>query len=173
MTAVTIRPTFSKDTRPGNGLEEIADKLLADNHAVHYVVGVVKFAGGSVDDEGSITPAVKFLGIEPLGGPLADQAKQILDEARKGRGLGRMEDNLPPVESSLYDFGEDGRVTISKDAETRLAEEDGEGEPETRLGPDGEYEVPPPSAEEIVAELAEAKAKGEIPAAKFTSEPDA
>lgn len=129
MTAVTIRPTFSKDTRPSNGLEDIAEKLLADNHAVHYVVGVVTFAGGSVDEDGAITPAVKFLGLEPLEGPGADDAKRILDQARKTRGLGRMEDQIPAQDSPLFDFDQDGKAV-----------------------------VPEASAEELMAERAEAKA---------------
>lgn len=156
MTAVTIRPTFSKDTRPSNGLEDIADKLLADNHAVHYVVGVVTFAGGSVDEDGAITPAVKFLGLEPLDGAGADDAKRILDTARKGRGLGRMEDAIPAADPALFDFDGDGKPKLSEAAESRL-------------GPDGPHEVPPPSAEEEMAERAEAKdateAKGKVVAA--------
>jgi hypothetical protein len=139
MTAVTIRPTFSKDTRPSNGLEGIAEDLLADNHAVHYVVGVVTFAGGSVDEDGAITPAVKFLGLEPLSGPGADDAKRILDVARKTRGLGRMEDGIPANEPVLFDF-------------------DGDGKPTVKANPDGEREVPEASGEEIMAERAEAKA---------------
>lgn len=152
MTAVTIRPTFSKDTRPSNGLEAIADDLIADKHEVHYVVGIVTWAGGSIDLDGAITPAVKFLGIEPLTGDLAESAKTLLDSARKARGLGRMDDNLPPREEALFDFDGDGHPTIPA---------------ETRMGPDGEHEVPPPSAEEILAEREEAKAAG-IPAAEFS-----
>lgn len=159
MTAVTIRPTFSKDTRPSNGLEAIADDLIADKHEVHYVVGIVTWAGGSIDLDGAITPAVKFLGIEPLTGDLADSAKTVLDSARKARGLGRMDDNLPPREEMLFDFDDDGHPTITRgdDAE----------ETETRLGPDGEREVPEASGEEILAEREEAKA-AEVPPAEFS-----
>jgi hypothetical protein len=157
MTAVTIRPTFSKDTRPSNGLEAIADDLIADKHEVHYVVGIVTWAGGSIDLDGAITPAVKFLGIEPLTGDLAESAKTVLDSARKARGLGRMDDNLPPREEMLFDFDGDGHPTISR----------GDGEPETRLGPDGEREVPEASGEEILAEREEAKAAG-VPAPQFS-----
>lgn len=154
MTAVTIRPTFSKDTRPSNGLEAIADDLIADKHEVHYVVGTVTWAGGSIDLDGAITPAVKFLGIEPLTGDLADQAKTVLDAARKARGLGRMEDNLPPIETALFEFDSDGHPTIPEAAETRL-------------GGDGDHVVPPPSGEEILAEREEAKAAA-VPAASFS-----
>jgi hypothetical protein len=161
MTAVTIRPTFSKDTRPGNGLEEIADELIADKIKVHYVVGVLKWAGGSLDDEGAITPAVKFLGIEPVTGDAAEQAKQILDQARKQRGLGRMEDAIPAVDPALFDFDGDGRPKLSEAAESRL-------------GPDGPHEVPPPSADEVMAERAEAKAaKSAKPGAKSGAKPTA
>lgn len=154
MTAVTIRPTFSKDTRPSNGLEAIADDLIADKHEVHYVVGIVTWAGGSIDLDGAITPAVKFLGIEPLSGDLAESAKAVLDSARKVRGLGRMDDNLPPREEMLFDFDGDGHPNIRA---------------ETRLGPDGEHEVPPPSGEELQAELDERQAeKAAAPAAEFS-----
>lgn len=73
------------------------------------------------------------------------------------------------------DPGEAGRLQAQLAMETHAkgfdpGEEEGEEEAETRLGPDGPREVPPPSVEEIVAELAEAKAKGEIPAATFSSE---
>lgn len=142
MTAVTIRPTFSKDTRPSNGLEEIADSLLKDQFGTHYVVGIVQFAGGSVPGPGEhLVPAVKFLGIEPLTGDAADSAKVILDAARKARGLGNIEDAIPTPDAALFDFDDEGRPTV------------------TRLGPDGEREVPPADGAEILAERAEAKAK--------------
>jgi hypothetical protein len=159
MTAVTIRPTFSKDARPSNGLEEIADDLLKDQFGTHYVVGIVQFAGGSLPGPGEhLVPAVKFLGIEPLSGDAAEQAQQILDQARKARGLGRMEDAIPAQEPTLFDFDEEGHPSAN---------------PETRLGPDGPREVPPPSAEEIQAERAEAKAKPKPITAPFNSGGDA
>jgi hypothetical protein len=159
MTAVTIRPTFSKDTRPSNGLEEIAEKLLSDNHAVHYVVGVVTFAGGSVDEDGAITPAVKFLGLEPLEGPGADDAKRILDNARKTRGLGRMDDSIPAADPALFDFDGEGKPSIA---------------PGSPLDQDGEHVVPEASAEELMAERAEAKAaKAKPTTAPFSTGGDA
>lgn len=143
MTAVTIRGTFSKDERPSNGLEEIADDLLKNQFGTHYVVGIVQFAGSNRPGPGEHeVPAVKFLGIEPLVGDAAEQAQQILDQARKARGLGRMEDAIPAPDATLFEFDGDGHPTV----------------PETRLGPDGPREVPPPSGEELLAERAEAKA---------------
>lgn len=88
MTAVTISGTFSKDERPQNGLEEISADLLKDQFARHVVVGVVQFAGANVPGPGEPTiPRVKFVAIEPLTDDAADQARQILDQARKQRGL--------------------------------------------------------------------------------------
>jgi hypothetical protein len=143
MTTVTLRGTFSKDERPSNGLEAIADDLLKDQFATHYVVGIVQFAGSNRPGPGEHeVPAVKFLGIEPLTADAAEQAKQILDQARKERGLGRMEDSIPAADPALFDFDGDGHPSISEEAETRL-------------GPDGPHEVPPPSAEEILAARAE------------------
>jgi len=146
-TPVTISGTFSRDSRPSNGLEEISAELIKDQLGLHYVVGVVQFAGASVPGPNEpLVPRVKFLGIEPLKGAAADEAKRILDEARKGRGLGRMEESIPARDEALFDFDGDGHPTIP----------DQTGE--TRLGPDGEREVPPPSGEEILAERAEAAA---------------
>lgn len=156
MTAVTIRGTFEKDSRPSNGLETIADELVADKSKVYYVVGAVKWAGGSVSEEGDLLPATKFLAIEPLAGDSADAAKKILDDARKARGLGRAEDEfVRPSDPALFEFDEDGAVGISREAVIRI-------------GPDGPREVPPPSGEEVLAERAEAKANGKP---KPTTEP--
>ncbi len=148
MTAVTIRGTFSKDTRPSNGLEEIADDLLKKQFEQYYVVGVVQFAGGTVPGPGEgLVPAVKFLGIEPLQGGLAATAKDVLDKARQARGLGAIEDTFTKEgDPALFDFDEDGGVTVP-------GETNASGEP-----------VPPPSAEELAAEKAEAS----VPAATFS-----
>lgn len=152
-TPVTISGTFSKDSRPSNGLEDISAELIKDQLGLHYVVGVVQFAGASVPGPNEpLVPRVKFLGIEPLKGAPADEAKRILDQARKGRGLGLMEDALPTAaDPALFDFDGDGHPVV----------------PETRMGPDGEHEVPPPSAEELEAEAREAQESG-VPAATFS-----
>lgn len=157
MTAVTIRGTFKKDSRPSNGLETIAGELIADKHGQHYVVGVVKWAGGNLNEEGELVPAAKFLAIEPLTGAAVDAAKRILDDARKARGLGRAEDDFAkPSDPALFDFDGDGRVTAPGDGEVRMTG-------------DGPREVPPPSAEEVLAERAEAKTtKAKPTATPFT-----
>jgi hypothetical protein len=159
MTAVTISGTFGKNERPSNGLEDISAELIKDQLGLHYVVGVVQFAGASVPGPNEpLVPRVKFLGIEPLKGAPADEVKRILDEARKSRGLGLMEDAIPaadPMEGQqAFDF--DG----PDDGEPRQLGE-------VRLGADGEREVPPPSGEELMAERAEAAAAG-VPSATFS-----
>jgi hypothetical protein len=160
-TPVTISGTFAKDSRPANGLENISSELIKDQLGLHYVVGVVQFAGASVPGPNEpLVPRVKFLGIEPLKGAAADEAKRILDQARKGRGLGLMEDAIPAApDPALFDFDGDGHPTVSADAETRL-------------GPDGEHVVPEASAEEILAEREEAAAAG-VPSATFSGGEDA
>jgi hypothetical protein len=145
MTAVTLRGTFKKDSRPNNGLESIAGQLQASKLKQHFVVGVIKYAGASVSEDGVITPAAKFLAIEPLEGDDARQVEEILDRARKVRGLGIVGDI--PAGGQLA-----GQTEFDFD------------------GPDDEdeREVPEPTAEEIMAERAEAKAAAEVPAAAFS-----
>lgn len=149
-TPVTISGTFAKDSRPANGLENISSELIKDQLGLHYVVGVIQFAGASVPGPNEpLVPRVKFLGIEPLKGAAADEAKRILDAARKGRGLGLMEDAIPAgPDPALFDL-------------------DGDGHPTIRTGPDGEHEVPEASGEELMAEREEAAAAG-VPAAAFS-----
>jgi hypothetical protein len=158
-TPVTISGTFSKDSRPSNGLENISAELIKDQLGLHYVVGVIQFAGASVPGPNEpLVPRVKFLGIEPLKGTAADEAKRILDDARKTRGLGLMQDALPAADPL------DGQQAFDFDGPD-------DGEPrrvgEVRLGPDGEHEVPEASAEELLAEREEAAAAG-VPAAEFS-----
>lgn len=161
MTAVTIRGTFKKDSRPSNGLESIAGELIADKQGQHYVVGVVKWAGGNLNEDGELVPAAKFLAIEPLTGAAVDAARQLLDDARKARGLGRAEEEFAkPADPTLFDF----------------EDEADDGEPtqvgEVRLTGDGPREVPPADGAEILAERAEKKSKGKPAADPFTP-PDA
>ncbi|WP_435589588.1 hypothetical protein [Micromonospora aurantiaca (nom. illeg.)] len=97
MTAVTISGTFSKDERPNNGLERIADDLIRNQLGRHVVVGIVQFAGATIPGPGEpLSPRVKFLAIEPLCDDAAEQGRQMLDQARKLVNLG-------PVAETLFD----------------------------------------------------------------------
>lgn len=151
MTAVTIAGTFGKNERPSNGLETIAAQLVKDQLGRHYVVGVVQFCGANVAGPNEpLVPRVKFLGIEVVTDVDADTVKELIDEGRKARGLGIVDD-LPAATGELngqgaFDFGDPD-------------EDDEPGE--TRLTGDGERKVPPASGEEILAERAEA-AKGSV-----------
>ena len=101
MTAVTIRGTFSKDERPSNGLEEIADDLVKNQFDRHYIVGLVQFAGGNVTGPGEgLTPAVKFAAIEVVSGDDAVTVKALLDKTRASR-------DLAPVQEQLFDTDRD------------------------------------------------------------------
>lgn len=155
MTAVTIRPTFRKDSRPNNGLEDIAEKLQADKTKLFRVVGTVKYAGASVSEDGVITPASKFVTLEVVIDPIdASTVDLLIDERRKERGLGIAEDI--PATGQLS-----GQQEFSfNDADDEEDGGEGGSVAETRMGPDGEHEVPPPSGEEILAERDEAKAAG-------------
>lgn len=91
MTVVNISGTFAKDQRPNNGLDAIADKLKGDHFLRLPVVGIIEFHAyhDVVGRPESIT--VKFAALEPLFGDADDQARQMLDQARKQRGLGQVE----------------------------------------------------------------------------------
>jgi len=101
MTAVTISGTFSKDERPNNGLERIAEELIRNQLGRHVVVGIVTFAGATIPGPGEpLSPRVKFLAIEPLSEDAAEQGRQMLDQARKLVSLG-------PVAETLFDAAAD------------------------------------------------------------------
>lgn len=101
MTAVTISGTFSKDERPSNGLEEIAEEIVGNQLGRYVVIGIVQFAGASMAGPGEpLVPRVKFLALEPLFEDAADQGRQMLDQARKLRNLG-------PLAETLFDAAAD------------------------------------------------------------------
>lgn len=92
MTAVNISGTFAKDERPMNGLEGIADQLVADEFGTHYVIGRVKPHGYNKKPGEPMTPVVKFEHIEVVTGEFDEEwVNEKLDElyrARKGREAG-------------------------------------------------------------------------------------
>lgn len=164
MPAVKFKGTVSKNESENNGLEEIAHRLVKNEFARHVIIGIVELHKVTKDPGEPPVPTVRFFAVEPVDGDDEIVAKELLDRARKARGMGNIADTL--FEATPEDFDYDGPGTRSTEVEGQM--ELGTGE--TRLGPDGPREVPPPSAEEIAAELAEAKVRGEIPAAKFSSE---
>lgn len=99
MTAVKISGTFRKDGRPDNGLESVSEVLVKDEMQRHVVVGIVEVARVSKERGEEPIPTVKFVAIEPLHGDAEDQGRQMLDQARKLRGLGQ-------VELTLFDAGD-------------------------------------------------------------------
>ena len=161
MPAVKFKGTVSKNESENNGLEEIANSLVKNEFARHVVVGIVELHKVTKDPGEPPIPTVRFFAVEPVDGDDEITVKQLLDKARKQRGLGNIADTLFDSKPSDFDF--DGPATGRTEIEGQMELSTGE----TRMGPDGEHEVPPPSAEEIAAELAEAKAAG-VPAAEFS-----
>lgn len=84
--AVNISGTFKKDTRPDNGLEAIAEQLVKDELAHHVVIGIVELHKVVKEPGEAPRPTVRFVAIEPLEGDAADQGRQMLNQARTGRG---------------------------------------------------------------------------------------
>lgn len=100
MTIVNIKGTFSKDKRPNNGLDAIAEALKADHFLRIAVVGIVEFHAYHDVVGRAEAISVDFAAVEPVFGDADEQARQMLDQARKARGLGN-------VELTLFD-GEPG-----------------------------------------------------------------
>lgn len=86
MPGVNISGTFKKDSRPDNGLESIAEDLIANELKRHVVVGVVELHMVKKAPGEEPIPTVRFVGIEPLEGDAADQGRQMLNQARTARG---------------------------------------------------------------------------------------
>lgn len=161
MTAVKLKGTWSKNERDSNGLEAISSDLVKNEFSRYLVVGMVEQHKVTKEPGEAPIPTARFVAIEVGQGDDEELLKQILDRARKARGLGQVPDDLFSV--SREDFNYDGPAPAMPGQEPI----DGiDSEPETRLGPDGPHEVAPPSAEEELAEREEAKAAG-VPAAEF------
>ena len=95
MTAVNIKGTFAKDERPGNGLEEIAEEIVHDELRRCTSVGIIEQHKVVKSPGEAPRPTVRFVAIEPLiGDDAGEQAAQMLDQARKARGLGLLQDTL-------------------------------------------------------------------------------
>jgi len=163
MTVVNISGTFAKDQRPNNGLDSIADKLKADHFLRVAVVAIVEYHAYHevVGRPESIT--VKFAAVEPVFGDADEQARQMLDQARKARGLGQVELTLfdeAPAEGRDPTAGpwpgdreyvgtEEGGQTVFREP-VPPAEDDGPTSERKRdewLDPDGDSgDDPPPKS---------------------------
>ena len=164
MTTVNVSGTWSEKQRPLNGLSTHADAIHKDRTLRVPVVAYVEFhqfAEKLTGDVltvaiGAIEPATEPDGSDPGG--LGKQVMDLLDQLRKQRGKGSV-DEVPSHSGELngqeafdFDFDDDGHPTG-----------------QVRVGPDGPREVPPPSAAEVMAERAETKAgakSGAKPGAK-------
>lgn len=155
MTTVNLSGTWSEKQRPNNGLERVADYVHGNRLSRIPIVGYVEFHQYTEKLTGNvltvaapaIEPALAADGSDPTGA--GEQIWQILDQIRKANGKGSVADTLFSVAQEAFDFDRPG--------DEPAAELD--GQQEIRLGPDGPHEVPPKSAEEELAERAEAKEK--------------
>lgn len=152
MTTVNLSGTWSEKQRPNNGLERVANYIHANRITRVPIVGYVEFHSFTEKLTGevltvaipAIEPALEFDGTDPEG--IGKQIWDLLDRLRKSHGKGSVEDTLFSMPQEGFDFDGAGR-------------EEMEGQQELRLASDGPHVVPPPSAEEELAERAEAKAK--------------
>lgn len=159
MTTVNISGTWSEKQRPNNGLERVAGYVHGNRLARIPVVGYIEFHQYTEKLNGNvltvaipaIEPALDADGADPTGA--GEQIWQILDQLRKDNGKGAVADTLFSVPRDGFDF--DGPADGGEGGST--AEMD--GQQELRLGPDGPHAVPEASAEELMAERAEAKAE--------------
>jgi hypothetical protein len=106
---VNLKGTFSKDQRPNNGLDAIAEALNRNRLRRIAVVGIIAYHAHheAVGRPESIT--VEFEAIEATDGDADEQVRQILDQQRKARGLGQ-------VELTLFDESPAGGSTSAGDA---------------------------------------------------------
>src|SRR5262245_37645981 len=88
---VNLSGTFAKDKRPDNGLDEIGDKLNTDRLMRIPVAGLVEYHGHHETVGRPEYISVRFVALEPVFDDAAEQVRQILDQARKQRGLGQVE----------------------------------------------------------------------------------
>lgn len=97
---VNISGTFSKDQRPNNGLDAIAEQINGNRLQRIAVVGIIAFHGHHDVVGRPEYISVHFEALEPTAGDADEQTRQILDQIRKGRGLGQVELTLfdePPA----------------------------------------------------------------------------
>lgn len=91
MTAVKIKGTFKKDSRPNNGLEAIAEEILKDEFTQWTCVVVLQFHTSSKARGEAPSPTVELVAIEPVFNEAGTTARELMNQARRERG----KDNLP------------------------------------------------------------------------------
>lgn len=153
MTTVNLSGTWSEKQRPNNGLERVAGYVHGNRLTRIPIVGYVEFHQYTEKLTGNvltvaapaIEPALAADGSDPTGA--GEQIWQILDQIRKANGKGSVADTLFAVAQEAFEFDGDGDQREEMDGQTEI-----------RLGPDGPHEVPPPSGDELTAELEERRA---------------
>lgn len=161
--AVNISGNYTEKTRPNNGMERVGPYLHNNRLTRIPVVAYVEWFGHAETLTGeklSVTiPAIEP-GITASGGAVpglpvhdgfptdaAGQIMWLLDSIRRAGGKGAVADTLFSVPAEEI-HGDDDR---EMEGQIPLV-------PETRMGSDGERVVPPPSGEELTAELDERRA---------------
>ncbi|GIE75769.1 hypothetical protein Aph02nite_17190 [Actinoplanes philippinensis] len=165
MDAVNLSGTWSKKTRPNNGLTKVAD-LINDNRTTRVpIVGWVEFHQYTEVATGNTLtvalPVVEAV-VDAEGNDTHGWGKSVIemiDALRKERGLGTADD-VPPQSGAQLEGQQSFDFDGPDDGEPRRVGE-------VRIGPDGEHTVPEASGEELLAEAEEARAAG-VPAAEFS-----
>lgn len=163
MTTTNISGTWSEKQKEANGFDTHADLIHSNRILRVPFVGFAEFHQWTEKVAGNvltvritaIEPAIESDGTDPTG--LGKQVFDLLDALRKQRGKGAVDDivsgggDMPGQEA--FDF--DGLGDMPDDEEPADTNASGDV-------------VPPPSGEEVVAELEERRArKKAAPAAKF------
>lgn len=96
-----ISGTITKDARPNSGLDEVGEKMLANQMQRYVVVGVIEYHGDHNTRGQGRSVTVSFPAIEPiLDGKDEATVRKCLDRARAARGLAG-------VELTLFDINQD------------------------------------------------------------------
>lgn len=172
-TTVNISGTFSEKQRPNNGMERVATFLNNHRLARIPVVGYCEWHSHGETRTGEkmavVLPAIEP-GVSPTGGevpglPVQDgfptdaggQIMWLLDSIRRSQGKGAVADTLFSVPSEdIHAAADDDEEETRYEGEVPIP---GADPVEVRVGSDGEHVVPPPSGEELTAELDERRAE--------------
>lgn len=96
-----ISGTIAKDDRPNSGLDEVGDKMQANQMQRYVVVGIIEWHGYHHTRGQGPSVSVSFPAIEPiLDGKDEQTVRKVLDRARAARGLAG-------VALTLFDVNED------------------------------------------------------------------